>query len=68
MHTRHLTICRFELEESTNRAKRLHFPKIRGTWLPCFDIQGDGGIAINWLGVRIRASKRRAVNLNLSNG
>ena len=32
----------------------LHFPRVRGTILPSWDWQYGGGIAINWLRVRVR--------------
>lgn len=59
MRTRYLSILKFHHEIETNRAKRLFFPTIRGTWIPCFDLQNDFGFAINWLWVRVRLSFRK---------
>ncbi len=39
MTTKYLSIYRYIQDVSVNRAKKLWFPKIRGTWLPSFDIQ-----------------------------
>jgi len=36
-----------------NKAKKLLFPTLRGTFLPSVDIQCGGGFAINWLYIRI---------------
>jgi hypothetical protein len=32
-------------------------PKLLGGWVPTFNIQVDFGVAINWLGLRVRISK-----------
>jgi hypothetical protein len=44
------------MDVDVHKAKKLYFPSIRGTWLPCIDIQCTFGIAINWLGLRVRVS------------
>lgn len=54
--TKYLTICRYLQFPEVNKAKHLLLPNLRGTWLPSFDIQSDFGIAMNWLGIRIRIS------------
>lgn len=56
IHTRFLTICKYEKDVDFDIAKNRLFPHLRGTWLPSFDIQDGFGIAINWLGIRIRIS------------
>jgi len=58
MHTKYISILKYNLDVSVNKAKGLMFPSIRGTWLPCFDKQIDFGIAVNWLGCRVRISNR----------
>jgi len=55
--TRFLTVTRYRQNISVNIAKQLIFPTLRGTWLPSFDKQSSGGLAINWMGIRIRVSK-----------
>lgn len=50
------SIYLLKMDIGANKAKGLYFPSIRGTWLPSFDIQITGGLAINWLGIRVRIS------------
>ena len=49
-----ISIHRYRLDVSVNRAKRRWFPTIRGTWLPSVDLQVGGGVAVNWFGVRAK--------------
>ncbi len=65
MRTRFLTITKYYQDINVNKAKGRYFPEYRGTWLPCVDIQIDGGIAINWLGVRVRVSARKSNRIYL---
>lgn len=54
MRTKYFTINKYRQDVSINEAKKLLFPKIRGTFIPSWDWQVSGGVALNWLGVRIR--------------
>ena len=56
--TRYISIMLYNQNIYVNKAKHLVFPSTRGTLLPSVDWQRSGGIAINWLWVRIRISKR----------
>lgn len=56
MGGKYLTIVRYIKNDHVNRAKGRYFPTIRGTWLPCVDLQVDCGAAINWVGIRVRIS------------
>ena len=58
MNTRFLTICQYQQSIVVNKVKGLWFPSLRGTYLPSFDVQIDTGLAINWLGIRVRVSLR----------
>lgn len=51
---RPISIHWYRLDESVNIAKGRFLPRLRGTWLPCFDKQIGFGLAINWLGIRVR--------------
>lgn len=53
---RPLSIHLYRQDVSTNIAKGLFFPRLRGTWLPSFNKQVGIGLAINWLGIRVRVS------------
>jgi hypothetical protein len=53
---RPISIHIYRKDVSVNIAKGLFLPHLRGTWLPCFDIQRTVGLAVNWLGVRVRVS------------
>lgn len=55
--TKHLTLTKYHVNRSVDKAKGRWFPGLRGTWLPSFDIQTGGGLAINWVGIRIRISR-----------
>lgn len=56
LSTKYLSIIKYWNDPRGNIAKGLWFPTIRGTWLPSFDVPGCFGLAINWLGVRVRVS------------
>ena len=53
---RPLSIHRYRQDVSTNIAKGLFFPHLRGTWLPSINKQVGIGLAVNWLGIRVRIS------------
>lgn len=45
----------YQQDVDVNISKNLIFPRLRGTWLPSFDMQTVGfGMAMNWLGIRVR--------------
>jgi hypothetical protein len=50
----HCVINKYIQDVSVNKAKGLLFPSIRGTLLPSFDVQCEGGLAINWLYLRVK--------------
>ena len=52
--TRYFSLHPYIQNVNVNRMKGLKFPKHRGTWLPSFDTQSNGGVAINWLKLRVR--------------
>lgn len=56
--TRFITITPYAKNTNVDIAKGRLFPSLRGTLLPSFDKQVDGGIAVNWLSIRIRVSNR----------
>ena len=53
---RHQTVSIYIYKQNVaiNREKGLRFPTIRGTLLPSLDWQFGGGLAVNWLWLRIR--------------
>lgn len=53
------SINRYFQDIEVNVAKGLYFPSVRGTWLPSWDVQVGGGIAINWLRRRVRFGAER---------
>ncbi len=59
LRTKYLTVCRYVQDIQMNREKSQLFPPLRGTWLPSFNLQVDFGVAVNWLGWRVRVSLRR---------
>ena len=54
MRTKCFTINKYIKDVDVNKAKKRYLPHLRGTILPCWDWQYGGGIAINWLWVRVR--------------
>lgn len=51
---RPVSIHRYRQDVSVNVAKGLFLSHLRGTWLPSFDRQVGNGLAVNWLGIRVR--------------
>ena len=51
---RRFTVNKYYQDVSVDRAKGRWLPSLRGTWLPSVDKQFYGGIAVNWLWVRVR--------------
>lgn len=56
MKFKHISILNYIQDIKVNKAKKLLFPSIRGTYIPSVDIQTDFGIAVNWFGKRVRVS------------
>jgi len=54
MRTKYFTLNRYYHDVKVDKAKNHVLPHIRGTILPSWDWQVDGGIVINWLWIRIR--------------
>jgi hypothetical protein len=55
-HTRFISILKYRHNVDEDIAKGRWLPHLRGTWIPSCDKQIDCGLAINWLGVRVRMS------------
>ena len=60
-----LSIHRYVQDVSVNKAKGLRFPSVRGTWLPSWDWQFFGGIAVNWISVRVCLSRATSGKLRI---
>jgi hypothetical protein len=55
MRNKYFTINRYIHDVSVDKAKKRFLPHVRGTILPSWDWQiNNGGIAINWLWIRVR--------------
>lgn len=58
INTRYFTISKYIKDIRVDEAKDLHFPSLRGTWIPSIDLQCGWGFAINWLGLRFKLSDK----------
>lgn len=55
-HTQFVSVQKYRRDVDADIAKGKWLPHLRGTWIPSCDKQIDYGLAINWLGVRVRIS------------
>jgi hypothetical protein len=54
MRCKYFTVNKYYTDLKANKAKGLTYPHLRGKLLPSVDQQIDGGVALNWLYIRIK--------------